>query len=189
MYITALAEELSTHPAYDGDVMRLQHVRSGALVVSLLAMTSVVDARVAPSRAPQRTPPPTPSQTPQPQGAACAATLTVRQTEGAAGCFLDERVTGAPGVLRYPCGGGPATASFRNGTFQGRVEADGAVSLSLATSFHYSDRCDWTSAQTITGSLSTRRLTFQYTEAPVAGQRGCAGACRATGSVAVRATQ
>lgn len=163
--------------------MGIQHMRSFVAVVGLLALTSGVDATVAPSRAPRTPPQPQPQET----GRTCTATLSVQQTEGAAGCFLDERVTGAPGVLRYPCGGGAATAAFRNGTFAGRVEANGAVSLTLATRFHYGDGCDWSSAQTVTGNLSDRRLVFQYTEAPLPGQRHCAGACRATGAVTVRA--
>lgn len=121
---------------------------------------------------------------PGPGERVCTARLAVRQTEGAAGCFIDERVTGAPGELRYPCGGGAATAVFRNGTFAGTVGADGAVTLTLRTRFHYGDGCDWQSAQSIAGTLAA--LTFRYDESPVAGQRGCAASCRASGVVEVR---
>lgn len=119
----------------------------------------------------------------------CHARLVVRQTRGATGCFIDERVTGAPGDLRYPCAGGPATATFRNGVYAGTVDADGAVSLSLRTRFHFDDGCDWSSSQSIRGSLE-HGLNFEYSESPVAGQRGCAPPCHATGTVEVqRASQ
>ncbi len=121
----------------------------------------------------------------QPPSQMCRARLVVRQTEGASGCFIDERVTGAPGELRYPCGGGAATATFRNGVFAGTVGASGEVSLSLRTRFHYGDGCDWATAQSLRGSL-TSGVRFEYTEAPVPGQRGCARACHATGDVEVQ---
>ncbi len=121
----------------------------------------------------------------QPPSQMCRARLVVRQTEGASGCFIDERVTGAPGELRYPCGGGAATATFRNGVFAGTVGANGEVSLSLRTRFHYGDGCDWATVQNLRGAL-TSGVRFEYTEAPVPGQRGCARACHATGDVEVQ---
>jgi hypothetical protein len=45
----------------------------------------------------------------------------VRQTETRRGCAIDERVTRAPGVLRYPCAGGPATGDFGASRFSGSV--------------------------------------------------------------------
>lgn len=145
------------------------------LALLALCLPAALAAEPVPTRRPMR-------RAPEPL---CTARLVVRQTDGASGCFIDERVTGAPGELRYPCGGGPATATFRNGRFAGRVEADGTVSLALATSFPFSDGCRWRSAQAIDGRLASGRLAFRYTEAPAPGQRGCASPCRATGEVEV----
>ncbi len=158
--------------------------RTAALFALAVALAAPSPSRADRAHTPT---PPRRRQTPAPQQGdrMCTARLTVRQTEGAGGCFIDERVTGAPGVLRYPCGGGPATAAFRNGTFAGTVSADGAVTLSLTTRFHYGDGCDWASTQSIAGSLGGGRLTYRYGEAPVAARRGCASACRATGEVEV----
>lgn len=115
----------------------------------------------------------------------CTATLVVPQTSGAESCFIDERVTRAPGTLRYPCDGGAAVADFGGSRFTGTVR-DGVVALSLTTRFHYSDGCDWQSAQEITGTLAARQLAYRYAEAPVPGQRGCASSCRAGAVVTVR---
>lgn len=113
----------------------------------------------------------------------CTAQLVVAQTDRSAGCFIDERVTGSPGTLQFPCDGGTARASFRNGTFTGTVGADGAVSLALTTSFRFSDGCRWQSEQRIEGSLSGGQ--FRYAERPVSG-RSCAPPCSASGTVEVR---
>lgn len=163
----------------------MKHPRLAAWIVvaAVAAMTPprashALDARDRPTRRPA------PTQ-PAQRETVCTVRLVVRQTQGAAGCFIDERVTGAPGVLRYPCGGGPATAAFRNGTFAGRVDASGVVSLALQTHFHFSDGCDWQSAQSITGTI-TGALSFQYGESPVAGQQRCAPSCHAEGSVEVQ---
>lgn len=150
---------------------------------------ALVAAHAAPSSARPATPAPRPRQRPdagvQPPSQMCRARLIVRQTQGASGCFIDERVTGAPGELRYPCAGGAATATFRNGVFAGTVGANGEVSLSLRTRFHYGDGCDWTTAQSLRGALASG-VTFEYSETPVPGQRGCARACHATGDVEVQ---
>jgi hypothetical protein len=108
--------------------------------------------------------------------------LRAHPTEGASGCFIDERVTRSVGVLRYPCAGGAATAAFATATFAGTV-TDNVASLTLTTRFHFSDGCDWQSTQHLQGPLASGQLAYTYTEAPVAGQRGCASACRATTTV------
>lgn len=113
----------------------------------------------------------------------CTAQLVVAQTQHNPGCFIDERVTGAPGTLQYACDGGAATATFRNGTFSGTVSADGALSLSLTTRFRFSDGCRWQSEQRIEGSLSGGQ--FRYAERPVSGAH-CAPSCAASGTVEVR---
>ena len=121
---------------------------------------------------------------PQPTGL-CTAILVVRQTEARRGCAIDERVTRAPGVLRYPCAGGPASADFGASRFTGTVQA-GLVDLRLRTAFHFTDQCDWESAQAISGNLGNGELTFVYSESPMPGQTRCAAACLAHGSVTVQ---
>ena|GEM_PF-4632305 len=88
---------------------------------------------------------------PQPTGL-CTALLVVRQTETRRGCAIDERVPRAPGVLRYPCAGGPATADLGASRFSGSVQA-GVVDLRLRTAFRFTDPCDWESVQAISGNL------------------------------------
>ena len=116
----------------------------------------------------------------------CRATLVVVQTQGAEGCWIDERVTRQPGVLTYPCSGGPAVARFGQTAFTGSVGVQGAVTLSVRTRFHFGDGCDWGTVQNIEGVLSSGQLRYTYVEAPLPGQQGCAGACRAAATVTVR---
>lgn len=129
-------------------------------------------------------PPPPVVQPGLPPSGQCTATLTVRQTEGARGCSIDERVTRAPGVLRYPCAGGPATADFGTSRFTGTVLA-GVVDLRLRTGFRFTDNCNWESVQAISGNLGNGELVFVYSEAPMPGQVRCARACTAHGGVSV----
>jgi hypothetical protein len=121
---------------------------------------------------------------PQPTGL-CTAILVVRQTETRRGCAIDERVTRAPGVLRYPCAGGPASADFGASRFTGSVQA-GVVDLRLRTAFRFTDQCNWESVQAISGNLGNGELTFVYSESPMPGQARCAAACLAHGSVTVQ---
>ncbi|MEZ4405662.1 MAG: hypothetical protein R3A52_04065 [Polyangiales bacterium] len=154
-----------------------------ALALSLAALPALGHVAKTPPRRQRR--PPTPSVTPAP-APMCEATLTVTATQGASGCFIDERVTRAPGTLRYPCEGGPATADFSGHVFQGRVDG-GRVSLRVQTRFHYGDGCDWATVQTIEGELTASPMAYRYDEAPVAGQRNCASSCHATAEVSVTA--
>jgi hypothetical protein len=165
-------------------------IRTARPTIVLAALFALITPNISEAtrdRPPPRQPaPPRPQPQPGPAEQICTARVVVRQTEGASGCFIDERVTQAPGVLRYPCAGGPATATFGANVFAGTVGPDGAVNLALRTTFHFSDGCDWQSAQSITGALASRHLTFSYQESPVAGQRGCARPCRATGDAALQ---
>jgi hypothetical protein len=115
----------------------------------------------------------------------CGATLRVYDVRVRAGCTIDERVTGAPGILSYPCGGGPATASFGASVFAGAVSPAGDVDLSIRTGFDFSDGCHWETKQYLRGNLNSGALAYEYREEPDDGQRGCAGACVATASVTV----
>jgi hypothetical protein len=125
---------------------------------------------------------------PPPTGAErfCEKHLTVARTEGAEGCFIDERVTQAPGVLRYPCeGNGWVKAVFGQALFLGRLDG-GQVDLVLNTEFDFSDRCEWTTDQHLRGALSSPALDYSYSEAPKPGQQGCANPCRATARAVFR---
>lgn len=129
-------------------------------------------------------PPPAVLPSPPPT-AQCTAILSVRQTVARPGCTIDERVTRAPGVLTFPCGGGPATANFGGSIFNGAVQ-NGVVTVSLRTAFHFSDGCNWQSVQSLTGSLASRQLAYIYNEGPLPGQSGCANACEASGVASVQ---
>lgn len=117
-------------------------------------------------------------------GIDCTLRLQVHQTRGAEGCFIDERVTRAPGELRYACGDGPATATFGPSTFVGEVRG-GVASLRLATAFHFSDGCDWRTEQTISGPVAAASFAYAYREFPAPGQRGCARPCAARADVRI----
>ena len=124
-----------------------------------------------------RTHPPRPGP-----GVVCTRRVEVRQTDGAAGCWIDERVTRAPGLLRYPCAGdGPATVAFGADVFTGRVRG-GVVAVALRTRFPFRDGCTWSSTQTLQGRIDAGVLSYRYQEAPLPGQRNCLGACAATGT-------
>lgn len=160
-------------------------------LLSLVVLTSWASAE--PRRPPGAPPPPPLEYAPPPPvvmpgpapGAVCNALLVVRRTHGAAGCVIDERVTRAPGVLQFPCEGGAASANFNGSVFTGSV-VNGVVNLALSTRFHFSDGCDWESAQRIQGSLNAAALTYSYVEAPLPGQGRCANACQAFGAVTVQ---
>ncbi|MEI8256094.1 MAG: hypothetical protein WCJ30_10530, partial [Deltaproteobacteria bacterium] len=80
-------------------------------------------------------------------GPSCTAALSVQPPRVRSSCTIDERVTRAPGMLSYPCGGsGAATADFGPSRFQGTVQG-GLVDLTLITQFDFTDRCHWQSLQ------------------------------------------
>ena len=122
---------------------------------------------------------------PGPTGAEriCEKRMIAPRTEGAAGCFIDERVTQSPGVLRYPCeGSGWVKAVFGAAVFLGRLDA-GNVDLVLGTEFDFSDGCVWSTEQHLRGALSSPALNYTYSEAPKPGQRGCSTPCSARARV------
>ena len=118
-------------------------------------------------------------------GGTCGASLSVYDVSVRSGCVIDERVTGAPGYLSYPCGGGPASASFGASVFSGTVGPAGDVLLEIATGFPFSDGCYWQTKQFIRGNLGSGVLGYEYREEPDPGQRGCADACLGTAYVRV----
>jgi hypothetical protein len=98
------------------------------------------------------------------------------------GCFLDQRVEGRDGVLRYPCAGGSAVATVEGATFVGSSEGD-AVDVELSSSYEHTAGCTWITTQVIRGSLSSGTLEYRYSEAPSVGESGCASACYGTARV------
>jgi len=119
----------------------------------------------------------------------CAWELVVPQTQGADGCWLDEKVTAQPGSLTVACENGNQTgdarAIFGERTFTGKMK-DGDVNVVLHTRFHWEDGCDWGTTQTISGRPESGHLSYTYREFPLPGQRGCTNACEAHGDVHVR---
>ena len=118
-------------------------------------------------------------------GGTCSATLSVYDVNVGSGCVIDERVTGGPGYLTYPCGGGPASVSFAGSVFSGTVSGSGDVLLEISTGFPFSDGCYWQTKQFIRGNLGSGVLGYEYREEPDPGQYGCAAACLGTAYVRV----
>lgn len=115
----------------------------------------------------------------------CGATLRVIDVRVRAGCTIDERVSGTPGILTYPCGGGPATATFGASVFGGAVSPAGDVDLSIRTGFGFTDGCHWETKQYLRGNVNSGALAYEYREEPDEDQVGCASACVASASVTV----
>lgn len=116
---------------------------------------------------------------------ACGATLTVAPVQTRPGCTIDERVSAQSTRVMFPCGGGAAHASFADASFGGAVSPDGTLELSLRTTFHFTDGCDWETKQEIRGSLPGGALAYTYIEHPLPGQQRCARGCEASASVRV----
>ncbi len=116
---------------------------------------------------------------------ACGATLAVAAVQTRAGCQIDERVSAQSTTVAFPCGGGPAQAAFADAAFGGSVTAEGAVELSLRTTFRFTDGCEWETKQEIRGALSSGALAYTYVERPLPGQQRCARGCEAAASVRV----
>jgi hypothetical protein len=158
--------------------------RSGllAVIVAAASVAAVARAEIRELRVrlPQH-PPPTGTE------AICTKRLVVARTEGAEGCFVDERVTQTPGVVRYPCAGtGWAKAVFGHALFLGRIE-NGRVDLVLNTEFDFSDGCVWTTDQRLRGAISGEALDYSYAEGPRPNQRGCSTSCSARARARIEA--
>ncbi|MBK8172325.1 MAG: hypothetical protein IPK60_18545 [Sandaracinaceae bacterium] len=116
----------------------------------------------------------------------CPHEIRWQQSNRRDGCWVDVEMTQAPGVLHTPCDGGfgPAVAIFGNRTFAGLVN-NGVITMTLTTSFHYGDGCDWTTMQTIAGPVAADELNFTYNEAPRPNQSGCLPSCEAHATLRV----
>ncbi len=112
----------------------------------------------------------------------CTARLIVAQLRVQSGCTIDQRITQAPGVLEYACGGGWARASFGASAFAGTFRG-GVINLQIRTAFPFTDGCNWQTQQRIFGVLASGNLSYSYLESPMPGQTNCARPCGATGAV------
>jgi hypothetical protein len=117
----------------------------------------------------------------------CSTTLVAGSiTANDPDCYVDIQVmSGQTGALNYACSGGGALASFGGNSFTGSY-IDGNVDICFGTVFPWEDGCTWESAQTITGSLASGQLEFNYVEQPEPGQVGCYTPCTASGVITVQ---
>ncbi len=101
-------------------------------------------------------------------------------------CFVDVRMSpGEEGTLEWDCGTptGRAEVRFPRARFTGVVTGD-RLDVCFGSEFDWSDGCKWTSAQALRGALGAGvTLQLTYSEAPLAGQRGCVVPCAASGEV------
>ena len=95
--------------------------------------------------------------------------------------FVNEHVSNKSGTINFPCDGGKATVVFAGKSFVGDVSGD-TVTLSLVEPFIFNS-CQWQSTETIAGDLATGKLTYDYSEKPLA---ACTDMpCTASGSLDV----
>lgn len=114
----------------------------------------------------------------------CAPALLVTEINSSmADCFVDTLPVGSRGELRYPCGGGPVTATFGPIAASGTV-ANGFVELGASTAFVWDDGCTWETTQRLAGALSAGTLSYTYSESTVSGS-DCARPCTASGTIRV----
>jgi hypothetical protein len=122
-------------------------------------------------------------------GPMCTRTVVVRSlTLSSPTCYTDLRVAvGDRGTMTYPCSGdGASKLSFDRGTFEG-AEISGKVTVCTGTQYEVPsvDRCTWSTAQEVTGSIASGTLRFTYGEAPKEPPGMCASACTSVGSIEV----
>lgn len=116
-------------------------------------------------------------------------TLTGRIEKSSSGCYLDERISRVPGVLRYPCSGnGLVEADFGAHRYHGRIRG-GDVELELSTELDWDDGCRWGTNAVISGTLlsgatTMKHLTWRYRDQVLTGT-GCSGTCTAKATLAV----
>ena len=119
--------------------------------------------------------------------AMCKRTVVVDSLTREPGCFIDTVFEqGQRGTLTYACDGeGPATVVFGAHSFTGVVH-EGGIDACTGTEYPWQDGCRWTSAQHLSGSVSSGSLAFTYGEAPKAGPHPqCLPACWARGTLSV----
>lgn len=127
---------------------------------------------------------------PGPQlGRRCQRTLRLDSlSRSSALCFVDVRIDLAEeGTLEWECeqATGRAEVRFSRARFTGVVSGN-QLDVCFGSEFDWSDRCRWSSAQALRGSLSEPTLQLTYAEAPLTGS-GCQTPCGASGVVTLLA--
>jgi hypothetical protein len=121
------------------------------------------------------------------RGPKCQRKVVITSISTRPSCFVDTVAkSGDTGTLTFPCDGdGEATLTFGTRSFAG-ADVGGKVNVCTGTEYPWSDGCTWTSAQRVTGSITSGTLDFTYGEAPRPGQNNCARACDAHGTVRIQ---
>jgi hypothetical protein len=116
----------------------------------------------------------------------CGVTLAVANVVPTpSSCWIDQKVSNESAPLVWNCETGAAKADF-DVPFEGTVDPSGNVSITATTTFSWGDGCTWQSTQVIAGKLSSKKLTYTYSEHPISGT-GCApDYCKATTTVSVQ---
>lgn len=111
-----------------------------------------------------------------------------RLTRSRVTCFVDVRLdVGDEGLLEWDCGQptGRAELRFPRARFTGVMNGT-RLDVCFGSEFDWSDGCKWTSAQAVSGEVTTgATLRLTYAEAPLPGESGCVVPCQATGEVVV----
>lgn len=117
---------------------------------------------------------------------ACSLALTAgRLQKSSRGCYLDEHIDEASGILHYACNGsGPAEAEFGDHRYVGRIE-DGQLELELTGELDWEDGCRWGTRAAISGKVTRAggeptfdQLSWTYADRVIAGSP-CSGVCTA----------
>jgi hypothetical protein len=116
----------------------------------------------------------------------CQATLTVVEINYPSYCWVDVPPVGSSDTVSFPCLGSDVRIVFEDIEFTGAVTGCW-IEMHARTTFPWSDGCDWETAQSIVGDLvSGSLLDYEYREAPIPGETGCASPCAATGAIRVQ---
>lgn len=110
-------------------------------------------------------------------GVDCARALSVTVTTkepSATTCVFNSGVETQNSWLVYVCAGGAAKATFGDQTFSGSV-SNGVVTVTNVDTYDQAvpntgTSCNYTSTQTITGTLASGTLQYSYTEALTKGE-------------------
>jgi len=90
---------------------------------------------------------------------------------------------GSTGVINYPCGGGPVSATLGNISFSGTVQ-NGEVFLTGTIQVTGPDGCQWRNDHTISGSIPGGTVQYFYSETLLTMPGfGCWQPCTETGVV------
>jgi hypothetical protein len=106
------------------------------------------------------------------------------------GCYLDQKISEGPGMLRFPCkGDGTASADFGDHHYTGSIAA-GEITLEHDSELDWEDGCRWGTHAIIRGAITRggelllRRVSWDYADRVVKGD-ACSGACTARAAIDV----